>query len=220
LKERPWAYCGILIGVLALAIAAVAHSDVKDVQARASEQARNGGGDRPASRFDYVMHTQLTLDRPLEEVWPVFKDIRRWYTEYTWEVISGPEYQSGVGLVEDQVIKVKSSKGLTREPNSDVVEGPEYFIQKTIKVVPQKEIVVALSGSAYDWKQYTVFYVWTMTEKGRKTTVYIDSYGEAELATALPKREFSEYYGRFTKDWHHSWSEAFMNLRKVLDAPH
>lgn len=170
------------------------------------------------STVHWVLHTELTLDRPVGEVWPVFKDMKAWYTEYTFEVISGPSYQAGLGLLEDQVLKLTSSKGLPRAPNSKDTAGPQHFIQKTIKVAPQKEIVAVLSGRAYDWRQYTSFYVWRMTETTTNTTIFVDSYGEAELVTPLPRGEVSGYQDTLTRNWHRSWSEAFVSLRKIMDA--
>jgi hypothetical protein len=170
------------------------------------------------STMHYVLHTEFALAYPLSEVWRVFKDMRRWYTEYTFEVVSGPSYQAESGLLEDQVLKVTSSMDFPRASNSDDAAGPQYFIHKTIKVSPPKEIVAVLSGCAYDWKRYTVFYVWRMTEQEKETTIFVDSYGEAELVNPLPKDELSVYRAKFAKHWHCSWSQAFVNLKKVMEA--
>ena len=88
---------------------------------------------------------------------------------------------------------------------------------ETIKVLPRREIVAVVSGSAYDWKRYTVFYVWTMHERNEKTVVDIDSYGEADLVTPLQTAEFARYYDAFDKEWHRSWSKALASLGKSLD---
>jgi hypothetical protein len=172
------------------------------------------------SKMYWVLHTEVALDRPLSEVWPVFKDIKRWYTEYTVEDVSGPSYQSGSGLAEDQVLKVipKDLKSFPRASNSADAAGPQYFIQKTIKVVPQKEIVILLSEPSFDYKRRTQFYVWKMSGNAKKTTIFIDAYGEAELAKPLPKGDFLDYYDKRTRNFQRSWSEAFATLRKVLHA--
>jgi hypothetical protein len=169
------------------------------------------------STINWVKHTELTLDRVVQEVWPVFRDMRRWYTEYSFEVLSGPAYLAGSGLLEGQVLKVKSSMGLPKAPDADDVAGPQYLIVKTIKVDPQKEIVAVLSGCAYDWRQFTSFYVWSMTENAGKTTIFVDAYGQAEMFKPLSKGECTGYEDELTKNWHRSWSEAFMNLQKVVN---
>jgi hypothetical protein len=169
-----------------------------------------------ASTLHWVLHTEVTLDYPVEKVWRTFKDMASWYTEYSFETVAGPPYEADSGLLKGQVLKLRSSKGLPRAPNSDG-GGPEYFIQKTLEVVPHNEIVVVLSGAAYDWKRVTSFYVWRMTEKATRTTILIDTYGEAELLRPLPRLEFSEYWDTLEKNWHRSWSEALANLEKVMD---
>ena len=168
------------------------------------------------STMHWALHTEAKFGRHAREVWPVFRDIRSWYTEYTFDVISGPPYQAGVGLVEDQVMKVTSSKGLPRTSGSTAAGAPEFFIHKTIKVDPPMEIVVLLSGSAYDFKQYTSFYVWKVMESDNDTTILVNTYGEAELIERLPTREFLAYREEIASNWRRSWSEAFVSLKKAL----
>ena len=169
------------------------------------------------SILQYALHTERVCEIPLSQVWPVFKDMRRWYTEYAFESVSGPPYQEGPGLVEDQVLKVTSSKGFPRASKSDA-EGPQPFTMKTIKVIPRSEIVAVLSGNTSDWKRYTQFYVWMLLETGSKTTIVVDTYGEAELTKSLSKREFTVYYDKLAGNWQRSWSEALASLRRLLEA--
>ena len=75
-----------------------------------------------------------------------------------------------------------------------------------------------LSGGYYDWKQYTVFYVWKMREEEKKTTIFVETYGEAEFVEPLSQGDFSRYYDEEDRNWHRSWSEAFVSLRKIVDA--
>jgi hypothetical protein len=163
----------------------------------------------------YGMHTELTLDYPVCDVWPVFRDMGSWYTEYAFETLEGPSYDAEGGLLEDQVLKVTSSHSFPRIAGADDT-APEYFIVKTIKVVPEKEIVSVMSGNAYDWKRYTVFYAWTLAESASQTTILVDSYGEAELERPLPKDEYLKYDDELSKNWHRSWTKAFGNLREVV----
>jgi hypothetical protein len=169
------------------------------------------------STMHWVYHTETTLDRPVREVWPVFRNFFSWYTEYACEWVSGPAYDSGSGLAEDQVLHVKSPMDLPRA-HPEEARGPKYYVQRTIRVVPEREIVVVLSGSVYDFRQYTAFYVWRMQETAARTTILIDNFGEGTLFKPLSKGDLSKYYDKFTQNWHRSWSEAFVNLRRVLDS--
>jgi hypothetical protein len=118
--------------------------------------------------------------------------------------------------MEDQVMRVKSSHGFPRAPDSDAAGELEYFVQRTIRVVPQREIVVVLSGSAYDWRRYTAFYVWRLKEDAGRTYISIDGYAEAELSTALPDAEFAKYHAELDRNWQRSWTEALGSLEMVL----
>jgi hypothetical protein len=184
---------------------------------QSQSSAGQDGGATPVSILHYVMHTDVTLSHTVSEVWPIFKDMRRWYTEYAFEVKSGPPYDPTTGLVEGQVLKVVSRVAFPREPGATKTpREPEYFVVETIKVVPRKQIVAVVSGSAYDFKRYTVFYLWTMQESEGKTIVDIDSYGEAHLVNALSKAKFADYYNAFDKNWHRSWSNALSNLKATM----
>lgn len=169
------------------------------------------------STADWALLTELTLNRPVNEVWPVFKDFYSWYTEYTIELVSGPTYQSGAGLVEEQVLKVTPTKDFT-DAYSEEASGPRYYIQKTIKIVPEKDIVAMLSGSAYDFAQYTSFYSWKMIPAAKQTTILVGNYGQATLFKPLSSGGLSGYLEKFSRNWHRSWSEAFVSLQKAMDA--
>ena len=169
------------------------------------------------SALHAVAHTDRTVGHPRSRVWSLFRDMRSWYSEYSFEVLSGPPYDAAVGFVEGQTLKVTGSRGLPRAHEGDA-PGPQYYIQKNIKVAPQKEIVVVLSGSAYDWRRYTAFYVWRFAEQARDTLISIDSYVEAELFKPLPAIEFLSYRQELERNWHRSWSEALATLETVLNA--
>jgi hypothetical protein len=195
-----------LTGILGVANALAAASNSK---------ARDLTYGSPAAPFFYVMHTEATFDRPKAQVWSAFNDMRRWYTEYKWEDLSGPSYESSGGLAQGQVLELTFADAAKKKPRGHG-STPQQYIMKTIEVVPGKEIVIVLWGEAFDWKQYTVFYVWKLVEKGLQTTVTVDSYGEAELMKPLSQAEFASYQEDFTKNWHRSWDEAFSSLKRLL----
>src|SRR5579863_2744654 len=73
-----------------------------------------------------VQHTSIAVDQNVGVVWDVFKDIKRWYTEYTFDVIAGPSYDPAHGCVENQVIRVTSAHAFPRLPNAPESAGPGY----------------------------------------------------------------------------------------------
>ena len=172
------------------------------------------GADR-VQAMHWAFHTEVTLDRPLGEAWSAFRDMRGWYTKYKFEVLSGPAYQAGSGLMEDQVLRLTSNY-FPRASNADGDSGPHYFVMKTIEILPQREIVAVLSGPAYDWKQYCSVYVWRMSEESGRTTVFVDAYGDADLTKPMSKEAFGEYREKLRSNWHQSWNEAFGNLKRAM----
>jgi hypothetical protein len=168
--------------------------------------------------FHWVLSTNVTVAHPLAVVWSVFRDPRKWYTEYTWEVVSGPPYEASGGLLEGQTLKCRSTHPLPRIPTaSEATVSEDYFV-KFLKVIPSSEIVSVLSGSVYDFQRYTAFYVWKLVDNESATTVTVDTYGEAHLAAPLTTDQLDEYTDEFNVNWHRSWSTAFLNFGRTLDA--
>jgi hypothetical protein len=171
----------------------------------------------PLSTYHWVLHTEVTVDHPVSAVWPYFKDFFGWYTEYTCETVSGPPYRTGSGLLEGQVLKLTSSVDLPRAHSKEGA-GPKHYLQKTLRVAHEREIVVVLSGSAYDFREYTAFYVWRLRSQANQTAVLVDTYGEGQFYRPLQEGRLSGYDDEFIRNWHRSWSEALLNLTKVLSA--
>jgi hypothetical protein len=173
-----------------------------------------------SSMMHWAVHTELVVERPVREVWPLFKDMGRWYTKYAFEVLSGPPYEEGPGLTEGQVLKLTSSMGLPWSADA-AVAGPQNLIARVIRVAEQndtREIVVYLSGSAYDWKRYTLFYVLRSVEGSGATTIIVNAYGEAEFVAHLSEVELTAYREQFTQGWQASWSEAFESFKRIINA--
>jgi hypothetical protein len=175
----------------------------------------------PFKAIHTVQHIDVTLEYPVDEVWPVFKDMRRWYAEFIWENISGPSYESERGLAVGQILKVGMApskvfapEAFEGKPEPDRTANPDYFLMKTLVLVPEQEIVSVLWGSAFDWDQYTEFYVWKISAIGaHQTRISIDSYLEVHLATATPESEYIEVWSR---GWRRSWSDSIGELKKIL----
>jgi hypothetical protein len=168
------------------------------------------------SILESALRTQVVLHRPLAEVWACFRDMRAWYTEYTWELVAGPPYEAGVGLAEGQVIKVTSSHPFPRT-GSGSQGGPDFFMSKIIKVVHPHEIVCVLWGQAFDWEDYTSFYIWRLGGDDATTTVSIDSVERAQLATPMRPDDFAAYKAALEDNWHRSWSTALAAFRELVE---
>jgi hypothetical protein len=165
----------------------------------------------------WAKYTDTVIDRPVKEVWPVFRDLEGWYREYSLEVLYGPPYEAESGLLEGQVLKATSSHSFPRMAGLQDSKGPEYFITKIMRVVSEKEIVSVLAGSAYDWEEYTSFYIWRLSELQGATTITVDGVGGAKLSRPLSEVEFTAYNAALVENWHRSWSTAFESLKKVME---
>jgi hypothetical protein len=132
-------------------------------------------------------------------------------------MISGPPYESGTGLEEDQVIKVTSSHEFPRTSTGEEQAGPEYFITKILEVAAPSEIVCVLWGSAFDWTDYTAFYIWRLTGNTSKTRVTIESLEHADLATPIPRDEFAAYEAALVENWYRSWATSLAALRETVE---
>jgi hypothetical protein len=166
------------------------------------------------------VHTDVSLARPVDEVWPVFRDLPSWYTEYEYELIEGPPYDPARGLEEGQVHRVVFTYDFPRASADDTADaGPDYVISKVIRVDAPHEIVKVLWGAAFDWPSYTSFYIWKLLDDGGSTTVSIDSVGRAELARPLTQAEHDAYRAEIEANWHRSWSTALGDLRALVEGP-
>jgi|SRR5581483_5841693 len=170
------------------------------------------------STIDWVEGLDVSVDAPLDEVWSLFNDMGRWYTDYTIEQISGPDYfEAGPAFLENQQLVATSSKRFVRTPNSERDPDEAHPIPvKIIKVVPGREIVSLLTGSAYDWTRFTAFYIWTLEEQGTGTSISIRQYGEAEFEKPLTPDELRDYKADLRTKFNESWSNALANLAGML----
>lgn len=167
------------------------------------------------STMHEIARTQLTLAQPRDVVWSSFRDIRAWYTEYSWDVVSGPGYELAMGLAEGQVLQVFSSHPF---PRTDGTDSPaEKLVVRVVEVDEPNRIVVMLSGRAvFDYERFTGFYVWSVGEGDDGTTVTIDGFFEADLQTPLSPAALAEYKQALAVNWHRSWTTALENLRRRL----
>jgi hypothetical protein len=178
--------------------------------------------EQPGSSVHWALDKKLTLHQPLERVWQVLADTPSWYAEYDFSQVEGPRYSADLGLQEGQIFKVVSAKGLPRTSSRAEAEAdqPEYFIQRIVKVVPEQALVSLLCGAAYDWRQYTSFYVWRVVPEGARTSVAIECYGQAEFFIPVPAEELPAYQSALESNWHRSWSEALANLAHRCEQSH
>lgn len=150
-------------------------------QSRASEQAT----DRRKAPFELTeyLSTHADIAAPVATVWPMFLDMNRWYTDYHWDSLSGPDYGS-VGLQEGQVLKATPLYG------AGLADPTLFFYQKQLKLVKESEIVVMLT--AHDPKAVSAdygtevldvvaFYHWDFKGDGERTRIDVRSYSHIQL---------------------------------------
>lgn len=158
--------------------------------------------------------THLTLAQPRDVVWSAFRDMRTWYTEYTWEVISGPSYEQGMGFAEGQIMKISIANPL---PRADGMNPPAAgYVAEVLVDEPNRIIVAATGEEAEYYERATSFYSFSIDESDEGTTVAVESLSVAYLQTPLDPGELAEYKQALAAGWHHSWDTALENLRRQL----
>jgi hypothetical protein len=169
------------------------------------------------STINSLVRAHLTMPQRRDVVWSTLRDIRQWYAEYTFEVVSGPSYERAMGLAEGQIIHATSSHPFPRidgRPDSP----PEKVVARVLEVDEPNRIVVMLSGQAvYDYARLTSFYILSVDESNDGTTVTVENLGEAELQTPLSPAKHAEYKQALTANWQRSWTTALESLRRQLD---
>jgi hypothetical protein len=166
----------------------------------------------------YELAEYLSLTRsiraPVHEVWPVFLDMNRWYTDYHWDWISGPAY-AGIGLQEGQVLKATPLYGVGLQDPS------LFYYQEQIKVTSQLEIVVKLTANdpksmtadyGTEVRDMVAFYHWDFVDERDSTTVVIRSY--SNLRT--DKRPDETLLADLIVAFHGSWSRSLATLEGIV----
>jgi hypothetical protein len=148
-------------------------------------------------------------------VWPVFRDIARWYEEYEWLVVDGPSYEEAGGLAEGQTVEVRHGNRIDEHGRGPLEALPALFVTEMLKV-RDHEIVSALAGETDDWKHYTQFYVWRLVPAGDQTGVRIESYTEMDLRHPMGGVELTEYEDALVGNWSASWETALEGLGRVV----
>jgi hypothetical protein len=171
--------------------------------------------EKPNWNIHWVLDKEVLLEHPLDLVWPIFRDIRKWYLEYDWQVVDGPAYEAAGGLEEGQTLKLRSSHPLPQIDGGEDINAPDHYMTK-ILTVSEWEIVSVLYGETNDWKHYTSFYVWRFAEAGSDTVFSVGSYGEAQLGAPLSDAQTEDYIQRLSSNWHRSWSTAVEGLEATL----
>jgi hypothetical protein len=148
-------------------------------------------------------------------VWPVFRDIARWYEEYEWLVVDGPPYEDAGGLAEGQIVEVRHSNRIDEHGRGPLEVLPVLFVTEMLRV-RDGEIVSALAGETDEWEHYTQFYVWRLLPAGERTDVRIESYTELALRHPMGGVALSEYEDALVGNWNASWESALGGLGRIV----
>jgi hypothetical protein len=166
----------------------------------------------------YELTEYLWMERripaPVRNVWPVFLDMNRWYTDYHWDWISGPPY-ADVGLREAQVLKARPLYGAALEDSS------LFYYQEQLKVTPYTEIVVKLTpdnprsmSAEYgtEVQDLVAFYHWHFTEAQNSTLIAVRSYSNIRT----DKRPRETIIADLEAAFHQSWNKCLDNLEALV----
>ena len=160
------------------------------------------------------LSVRKTIGAHVRNVWPVFLDMNRWYTDYHWDWISGPPYQN-VGLQEGQVLKASPLYGVGMQ------DPTLYYLQEQVKVTPETEIVVKITAAnpkslspdyATEVRDVVAFYHWDFVGAANSTTIIIRSY--CNLRT--DKRPAETVLADLTAAFHRSWNKSLNKLEAIV----
>ena len=151
---------------------------------------------------------------PVGNVWPVFLDMNRWYTDYHWDWISGPSY-AGIGLQEGQVLKARPLYGVgLQDPTL-------FYYQEQVKVTTETEIVVKLTANdpksmtadyGTEVRDMVAFYHWDFVGERDSTIISIRSY--SNLRT--DRRPSESLLADLVVAFHRSWNKSLANLEGIV----
>jgi hypothetical protein len=181
------------------------------------DKAESSSSGANVSRLRFARGRTFACPAELKRVWPVFRDVRRWYTEYDWLVVDGPPYGKSGGLAEGQTVEVRfgnRAASLGRTPLETI---PSVFLTEMLKV-RDYEIVSALAGETEEWTRYTQFYVWRLAEAGAETKITIESYTEMALREPMGGAQRGTYEDDLFRNWNESWETALEGLTRTMAA--
>jgi hypothetical protein len=166
----------------------------------------------------YELAEYLGIERkigaPVREVWPIFLDMNRWYTDYHWDWISGPSYE-GIGLQEGQVLKATPLYGVA------LGDPTLFYYQEQLKVTTHSEIVVKLTADnphcmsaeyGTTVRDLVAFYHWHFTEAQGSTSIAIRSYSNIRTDKRPPETVIADLIALF----HQSWNKCLDNLEALV----
>lgn len=134
------------------------------------EQAASGA--EKQRKFDLVVRSEITINRPVKEVWPHFIDMGTWMTEVRFQNIGGKSGEEG------EIRLVRPAKD---------VSASGYSI-KTVRITPFKQYVVKVVSESPVFNGFGDF---SFTETAGKTHMVYDIYVEF-LVPEMSEEKFRE----------------------------
>lgn len=127
-----------------------------------------------AQTFDFVLRSEITIDRPAKEVWPHFLNMDVWMTDNTFQDIEGKRGEEG----QLRLVTPKESGPYASYYIKTVRARP--FEQYVLKVIPQR-------GA-----DYVGFADFSFTERGGRTHLTYDIYVQLHVAQ-MSEEQFREF---------------------------
>jgi hypothetical protein len=149
--------------------------------------------------FDLILRSEITIDRPVREVWPHFLNMDVWMTDNRFQTIEGARGEAG----EVRLVRPKEATPYAAYFIRAVRATP--YVQYVLKVVPEK---------GHDYFGYADF---SFTETDGKTHLIYDIYVELKVA------EMSDAeYRRFSREqYEKGWlavARNNQNLKSLVEA--
>jgi hypothetical protein len=158
-----------------------------------------------------VWNIVCTIDRPVKQVWPFFKDFNLWMNSYGyyWPGVLGDMYTS-----EERDVDRKTFPITIKKPN----EPPrEVNLYQLVNVIPEHMIVLwqpIVEGHPHGGVS-PGFNVFMLNEQAGKTLVTI-TMEHATRATGKTEEEALAPWREIAKEVHAFWRDIFIpNLRKL-----
>jgi hypothetical protein len=170
----------------------------------------------PSHELAEYLSLKKVIGAPVHKVWPVFLDMNRWYTDYHWDWVSGPQY-ADIGLQEGQVLKAIPLYGV------GLHEPALFFYQEQVIVTAETEIVVKLTVSeprflsadyGTEVRDVVAFYHWDFIGAGDATTLVIRSYSHLRSEQRPSEATLADLVVAFYR----SWNTSLANLERIVAA--
>jgi len=159
------------------------------------------GDEGQVTKFDSVVRTEITIDRPADEVWPVLIDMASWK-----DSIGSLDHVSGEPGAEGEL------KFMT--PSGGTAEGGFYI--QTVRLAPPRQFVMKIFPKD---DSFLCFADFTLTEEEGVTHIVYDVYTEDRFEGMTEEKALAlgNEFQQATIDKHNADNRRLKELVEVRD---